>query len=105
MCAAKAGGDLLNKTRAIEWGPAGVRCNCITPGPTADTEGMRRLAPTQEDEHRIEVSIPLRRYGTKDEPADLALFCSLAASYITGGIYMCDGGSSLTRFGVADCQQ
>ncbi len=96
VCAGKAGVDLLIKTLAIEWGPAGVRCNCITPGPTADTEGMRRLAPTEESRKQVEFAIPLRRYGTKDELADLALFlCSPAASYITGGIYVCDGGSSL----------
>jgi len=42
--------------------------------------------------------VPLGRYGTKDELADLALFlCSPAASYITGAVYPCDGGSSLTR--------
>jgi NAD(P)-dependent dehydrogenase (short-subunit alcohol dehydrogenase family) len=106
VCAGKAGVDLLIKTLALEWGPAGVRCNCITPGPTADTEGMRRLAPTEEHRQRVEGSIPLRRYGTKDELADLALFlCSPAASYITGGIYVCDGGSSLTRFGAASGQQ
>ena len=99
VCAGKAGIDLLIKTLAIEWGPAGVRANCITPGPTADTEGMRRLAPTEEIRKRIESGVPLRRQGTKDELADLALFlCSDAASYITGGIYVCDGGSSLTRF-------
>jgi NAD(P)-dependent dehydrogenase (short-subunit alcohol dehydrogenase family) len=96
VCAAKAGVELLVKTLALEWGPAGVRCNCITPGPTADTEGMRRLAPAKEIEDRITASIPLRRFGTKDELADLALFlCSQAAAYITGGTYSCDGGHSL----------
>src|ERR1700686_4642488 len=43
VCAAKAGIELLMKTLAIEWGPAGIRANCITPGPTDDTEGMRGL--------------------------------------------------------------
>jgi NAD(P)-dependent dehydrogenase (short-subunit alcohol dehydrogenase family) len=96
--AAKAGVDVLIKTLAIEWGPAGVRCNCITPGPTDDTEGMRRLAPTEEARQRTAGSVPLRRFGTKDELADLALFlCSDAADYITGGIYLCDGGMSLAR--------
>src|ERR1700686_2188140 len=60
--AGKAGVDILIKTLAIEWGPAGVRCNCITPGPTDDTEGMRRLAPTPESCKRTEGSLPLRRF-------------------------------------------
>src|SRR5260370_135754 len=92
------GVDVLIKTLAIEWGPAGVRCNCITPGPTDDTEGMRRLAPTEEARKKTASGVPLRRFGTKDELADLALFlCSDAASYITGGIYLCYGGMSLAR--------
>ena len=96
--AAKAGIDILIKTLAIEWGPDGIRCNCITPGPTDDTEGMRRLAPDDAARARVERSVPLRRFGTKDELADLALFlASDAASYITGGIYLCDGGMSLSR--------
>ena len=102
VCAAKAGSKLLMKTLAIEWGPEGVRANCITPGPTADTEGMRRLAPDQETRHRVEQSVPLGRFGTKDELADLALFlCSSAAAYITGAVFHCDGGSSLTRFNIS----
>ena len=101
VCAAKAGVELLTKTLAIEWGPEGVRANCITPGPTDDTEGMRRLAPTPEIRRAIEQSIPLRRYGSKDELADLALFlCSDAASFITGAVYICDGGHSLCRGGI-----
>jgi NAD(P)-dependent dehydrogenase (short-subunit alcohol dehydrogenase family) len=98
VCAAKAGVDLLIRTLAIEWGPDGIRANCITPGPTDDTEGMRRLAPTPEVRRKIEEQVPLRRFGTKDELADLALFlCSNAAAYITGGVYVCDGGQSLVR--------
>jgi NAD(P)-dependent dehydrogenase (short-subunit alcohol dehydrogenase family) len=96
--AGKAGVDVLIKTLAIEWGPSGVRCNCVTPGPTDDTEGMRRLAPDEAARKRVEKGVPLRRFGTKDELADLALFlCSDAAKYITGGIYLCDGGMSLSR--------
>ena len=99
VCAAKAGIELLMQTLALEWGPSGVRCNCITPGPTDDTEGMRRLAPSEEDRRRVLRNVPLGRFGTRDELADLALFlCSPAASYITGSVFNCDGGSSLTRF-------
>src|SRR5579884_3200635 len=103
VCAGKAGVELLTKTLAIEWGPEGVRANCITPGPTDDTEGMRRLAPTEEIRKRNVNHIPLRRYGTKDELADLALFlCSDAAAYITGATYVCDGGQGLVRSGIVE---
>lgn len=96
VCAAKAGVDMLNKVLAIEWGPVGVRVNLIAPGPIDDTEGMRRLAPSPESREKVEQALPLRRLGTKDEIADLALFlCSDAASYLTGGIFVCDGGQSL----------
>jgi len=102
VCAAKAGVELFIKTLALEWGPQGIRCNCITPGPTADTEGMRRLAPTAEIQERVRAVVPLRRLGTKDELADLALFlCSDAASYITGATFICDGGQSLPRAGLS----
>jgi NAD(P)-dependent dehydrogenase (short-subunit alcohol dehydrogenase family) len=100
VCAAKAGVELLTKTLALEWGPAGIRANCITPGPTDDTEGMSRLAPTLEARRAVERNVPLGRLGTKDELADLALFlCSEAAAYITGAVYLCDGGTSLGRAG------
>jgi NAD(P)-dependent dehydrogenase (short-subunit alcohol dehydrogenase family) len=97
VCAAKAGVDILIKTLAVEWGSAGVRLNVVTPGPVDDTEGMRRLAPTEDVRSRLAQSIPLRRFATKDEIADLALFlCSDAAAYVTGAIFICDGGQSLT---------
>ncbi|HLJ44774.1 MAG TPA: SDR family oxidoreductase [Bryobacteraceae bacterium] len=100
VCAAKAGIELLIGTLAIEWGPEGIRANCITPGPTDDTEGMRRLAPTEEARQRVCSNIPLRRYGTKEELADLSLFlCSEAASFITGAVYVCDGGQGLVSRG------
>jgi len=95
VCAGKAGVDILIKTLALEWGPQ-VRLNVVTPGPVADTEGMRRLSPTDEIKRRLTESIPLKRFATKDEIADLALFLSSdAAQYITGAVFVCDGGSSL----------
>jgi NAD(P)-dependent dehydrogenase (short-subunit alcohol dehydrogenase family) len=96
VCAAKAGVDLLSKTLALEWAGAGVRVNVIAPGPVDDTEGMRRLAPTPEIRRKAMNSVPLGRFATRDDIADLALFlCSDAASYITGAVCVCDGGSSL----------
>ena len=96
VCAAKAGIDIFSKTLAIEWAPAGVRVNVIAPGPVDDTEGMRRLAPTEEARQKSMASVPLGRFASKDEIADLALFlCSDAAAYITGAVCVCDGGQSL----------
>lgn len=94
VCAAKAGINMLTQCLALEWGPLGVRVNAISPGPIAETEGMARLAPSPEAEERIKSRVALRRYGTKDEIGDMALFLSSpAASYITGAIIPVDGGS------------
>lgn len=101
VCAAKAGVEMLTRTLAIEWGPEGIRANCITPGATDDTEGMRRLAPAEGDRAAVVRRIPLGRMGTRDELADLALFlCSGAAAYITGAVFVCDGGLSLGGSGL-----
>ncbi|MGH7652127.1 MAG: SDR family oxidoreductase, partial [Gemmatimonadaceae bacterium] len=101
VCAAKAGVDMLTKCLAIEWGPQGVRINSIAPGAVDDTEGMRRLAPTPEIRKQFERSVPLQRFATKDEIADLAVFLSSdAAKFITGAIVVCDGGQSLVGLGV-----
>ena len=101
VAAAKAGVDIFSKTLALEWAPFGVRVNVITPGPIDDTEGMRRLAPTEEARRRAAEAVPLARFGSKDEIADLALFLSSdAAAYVTGSIVVCDGGQSLLGSGL-----
>jgi NAD(P)-dependent dehydrogenase (short-subunit alcohol dehydrogenase family) len=100
VCAAKAGVDILTRVMAIEWGGAGVRINSISPGPIDETEGMRRLAPTEEARQRVIQTLPLQRMGAKSDIANLALFlASDAAAYITGSIMVCDGGWSLMGSG------
>ncbi len=96
VCAAKAGVDMLSRTLALEWGPAGVRVNSVTPGAVDDTEGMRRLAPDPGMRAAVLSRIALGRLAAKDDIADLCLFlASPAASYITGAVLVCDGGLSL----------
>lgn len=91
--AAKAGINNLTGTLAMEWGPAGVRVNAIAPGPIGDTEGMARLAPTDEATNAIKRQLPLRDYGTKRDIADAAMFlASDNARYITGVVLEVDGG-------------
>ena len=95
VCAAKAGIDMLTQCLAIEWGPEGVRVNAIIPGPIEGTEGMARLAPTKEAAAAVRGNVPLRRYGTLEDVANLALFlASPFASYINGAIIPVDGGST-----------
>jgi peroxisomal 2,4-dienoyl-CoA reductase len=90
--AAKAGVDAMTKNLAVEWGRFGIRVNSIAPGPIGDTEGMKRLAPG-DAAARAQAGIPLGRFGTTDEIAAMAVFLrSAAAAYITGGIFVVDGG-------------
>jgi len=96
VCAAKAGVDMLTRTLALEWGPLGVRVNSISPGPIADTEGMRRLAPTEAIENQIRMSVPVQRLGTPEEIGQAAMFLSSqAGAYISGVVLPVDGGWSV----------
>jgi NAD(P)-dependent dehydrogenase (short-subunit alcohol dehydrogenase family) len=95
--AAKAGIQKLTQDLALEWGAARVRVNAIAPGPIADTEGMRRLAP-QDDaaQSKLQQALPVGRWGTISEIADAALFLvSPAAGFITGATLVVDGGQAL----------
>lgn len=96
VCAAKAGVDMVTRVLAMEWGPEGLRVNSIVPGPIDDTEGMRRLAPTDEIRQRVRDSVPLRRNGQARDVANAALFlASPLASYVNGVVLPVDGGWSL----------
>ncbi len=96
VCAAKAGVDMLTKTLALEWGPVGIRVNSIAPGPIADTEGMRRLAPTEEILELTKRSVPLQRLGEASEIGAAAMFlASDSGSYVSGVVLPVDGGWSV----------
>jgi NAD(P)-dependent dehydrogenase (short-subunit alcohol dehydrogenase family) len=97
VCAAKAGVDMLTRVLALEWGAEGIRINSIVPGPIADTEGLKRLAPTDETLEAMAERVPLKRLGKIDDIARMAMFlASDWGSYITGAVIPVDGGMALT---------
>ncbi|MDP3859521.1 MAG: SDR family oxidoreductase [Stagnimonas sp.] len=96
VCAAKAGVDMLTRVAAIEWGAAGVRVNSVVPGPIANTEGMRRLAPTPETEALVRGSVPMGCFGEVEDIANCCLWlASPMARYVSGAVIPVDGGWSL----------
>jgi NAD(P)-dependent dehydrogenase (short-subunit alcohol dehydrogenase family) len=85
-------GAIVSLTRqlAASYGPAGIRCNAICPGPI-DTPILKPYVEDQEMDFRGRV--PLGRMGRAEEVAYLALFlASDEASYVTGGVLPVDGG-------------
>jgi NAD(P)-dependent dehydrogenase (short-subunit alcohol dehydrogenase family) len=97
--AAKAGIDMMMKNLAIEWGRYGIRSNSIVPGPIEGTEGMKRLA-SAEARQTVVASVPMGRLGTVDDIGQTAAFlASPLASYISGCVVVCDGGSNLAGSG------
>lgn len=95
VCAAKAGVDMVTRTLAQEWGSSGVRINSIVPGPIAETEGMQRLAPTDELQAAVTRTVPMGRQGKVEDIANAAAMLSASeSSYISGAILPVDGGWS-----------
>ena len=95
--AAKAGVDAITRNLAVEWGQFGIRVCGIAPGPVAETEGVRRLAPGELTD-KMTAAIPARRFGAIDEIAAAAVFLrSGAARYITGHTLVVDGGMCVAR--------
>src|SRR3546814_3982729 len=74
---------MITRVGALEGGAAGVRVNSVLPGPIEDTEGMARLAPTPELKQATIDSVPMQRYGSKQDIANCCLWLgSEAAGYV-----------------------
>ena len=88
----KAADFALCRSLAAEWGPDGVRVNCIAPG-LIETDFARALYEDPERRARVEAETPLRRLGQPEDIAGAALLlASPAGAFITGTIITVDGG-------------
>lgn len=109
--AAKAGVDALTRTLAMEWAPQRIRVNAIAPGPIP-TDGVRKAFTPPADSGVPDVfaatnermaayakkSIPLGRWGSPEDIANMvAYLASPAGDWITGSIFVIDGGEWLAK--------
>jgi len=88
----KAGLLMLSRAAALEFGAAGIRVNCVSPG-LIDRDGLAKDWP--DGVARWHDRAPLERLGTPKDVADAVLFLlSPAARWISGTNLVVDGGMS-----------
>jgi NAD(P)-dependent dehydrogenase (short-subunit alcohol dehydrogenase family) len=90
---AKAALQMFTRVAAAEWGPRGVRVNCVAPGLIATENAMKDFAANKLDVDAICARFPLRRAGRPEDVASAIVFlASDAAAYITGVTLPVNGG-------------
>ena len=91
----KAADFQLARNLAAEFGPKGVRVNCIAPG-LVRTDFARALWENPETLKAVTKTTPLRRIGEPNEIAGAAVFlASPASSFMTGQTIIVDGGATI----------
>lgn len=96
--ASKGGTIQMTKSMAVEYGPEGIRVNCIAPAAIkTDMVAQSNSEESGFDEERfLKLRTPMRRYGTPEEIASIALFlASDESSYLNGSVIVADGGVTI----------
>lgn len=92
----KAALQMFTRVTAAEWGPHGIRANCIAVGGVASERAVAAWEVAGLDQADLVGGTPLGRLGAPVEVANAVLFLvSDAASYITGQTLSVDGGPQM----------
>ena len=92
--ASKGAISSLTTSMAVQLGRHGVRVNALAPGPIL-TPHVEQFFPDPEARRVRLARVPLGRFGTPDDAAELACFlASDAAGWLTGQVVVLDGGIS-----------
>jgi glucose 1-dehydrogenase len=93
-CAAKGALRMLTRTLCVELAPYNITINNICPG-AIDTPLDKPIKRKPQELEALLDEIPLRRMGTSDEVAQMAVYlASDEAAYVTGASLFIDGGMS-----------
>jgi 3-oxoacyl-[acyl-carrier protein] reductase len=94
--ASKAALQMFTRVAAAEWGPHGIRVNCVAPGLIASEPAIEGWKRAGVDPVAMSAHLPLRRPGRPEEVANAIVFlCSDAASYISGEVLAVGGGPTI----------
>ncbi|WP_114778329.1 SDR family NAD(P)-dependent oxidoreductase [Botryobacter ruber] len=87
------------KGLAVEQAQFGVRCNIVGPGPIDTAWTHSSTGPMDKKMVKtMKSATPMGRRGTPEEVANVYLFlASDEASYVTGALYMVDGGITVAK--------
>jgi 2-deoxy-D-gluconate 3-dehydrogenase len=92
--ASKGGLNMLTRTMAAEWGKFNIQTNAVAPTVVLTDMG-KKVWSAEEKSAPVKARIPLHRFGTPLEVADLVLFlASPASDFICGQVVLIDGGYS-----------
>ncbi len=97
--ASKAALQQLVRTAAAELSPRGIRVNGVSPGPIETPIFQKMGVPAAEMKQMaagMKSQVPLGRFGTSEEVANVVLFlASDESSYVQGQEYVVDGGMTI----------
>ena len=93
---AKAALQMFTRVTAAEWGPHGIRANCIAVGGVASERAVAAWEAAGIDQAMLASGPPLRRIGVPTDVANVILFfASDASSFVTGQTLSVDGGPQM----------